>query len=214
MAKHKVIPRAPRQAKGGGRPDTAVDPEIDLDNTLGPRLRALRTRLGLSLRGLAERAGVTFGAVSQIENGHSSPSVGTLKKILAALDTTLGEFFASTSATPRPAGFVHRVGDLVNVTGGSGIKFLTLPGQARDKSLQMMWEVYPRGKGTGSEYYVHAGEEGGFCVQGAIELIVDGRRELLGPGDAYYFDSTLPHSFKNVGLQTAIIVSACTPPSF
>ncbi len=206
MPPRKVTAATPRPNRN--------DVEADLDTTLGPRLRALRTRLGLSLRGLADRAGVTFGAVSQIENGHSSPSVGTLKKILAALDTTLGEFFASASEGTKPASFVHRVPELLNVSGGSGIRFLTPPGQARDKALQIMWEVYPRGKGTGPEYYAHAGEEGGFCVQGAIELIVDGRRELLGPGDAYYFDSTLPHSFKNVGLQTAIIVSACTPPSF
>jgi transcriptional regulator with XRE-family HTH domain len=202
MPTHKSITTSPR-----------YDVE-DLDATLGPRLRALRTRLGLSLRGLAVRAGVTFGAVSQIENGHSSPSVATLKKILAALDTTLGAFFASSGDEPKHSGFVHRAGDLVNVTRGSGIKFLTLPGQTRDRTVQLMWEIYPRGKGTGAEYYVHAGEEGGFCVQGAIELIVDGRRELLGPGDAYYFDSTLPHSFKNVGLQTATIASACSPPSF
>lgn len=181
---------------------------------LGPRLKALRLRQGFSLRALAERAGVTFGAVSQIENERSSPSVSTLKRILAALDTTLGEFFALQEAAPREPGFVYRSSGLVNLVAGSGMKYLSLPGQARDRALQLMWEIYPRGKGTGRQDYAHAGEEGGFCVQGAIELVVDGRRELLGPGDAYYFDSSLPHSFKNAGLTTAVIVSACTPPSF
>jgi mannose-6-phosphate isomerase-like protein (cupin superfamily) len=36
----------------------------------------------------------------------------------------------------------------------------------------------------------------------------------LEPGDAYYFDSRLPHRFRNVGEEECEVVSACTPPSF
>jgi transcriptional regulator with XRE-family HTH domain len=182
--------------------------------SLGDRLKALRQGQGLSLRALADRSGVTYGALSHIENGRSSPAVSTLKKVLAALDTTLGEFFAADEGPRREPRFVFRAGELVNLLGRSPMKYLSVPGAPRDRALQLMWEVYPPGKGTGADDYVHAGEEGGFCVTGRIELVVDGHRGLLGPGDAYYFDSTLPHSFRNVGATVAIVVSACTPPSF
>ena len=41
-----------------------------------------------------------------------------------------------------------------------------------------------------------------------------GQRGVLGPGDAYYFESKTPHRFRNVGKTEAILVSANTPPSF
>ena len=46
-----------------------------------------------------------------------------------------------------------------------------------------------------------------------LELTVDGERHVLGPGDAYYFDSSRPHHFRNVGTDCCEVVSACSPPS-
>ena len=37
---------------------------------------------------------------------------------------------------------------------------------------------------------------------------------MLGPGDAFYFDSRLPHRFRNPGNEECEVVTACTPPSF
>jgi len=37
---------------------------------------------------------------------------------------------------------------------------------------------------------------------------------VLGPGDAYYFDSREPHRFRNAGDTPCELISACTPPSF
>ena len=59
----------------------------------------------------------------------------------------------------------------------------------------------------------HAGEEGGVVVRGRLELTVDAERYVLGPGDAYYFDSSRPHHFRNVGTERCEVVSACSPPS-
>ncbi len=59
----------------------------------------------------------------------------------------------------------------------------------------------------------HRGEEGGVVVRGRLELTVDGQRHVLGPGDAYYFDSSRPHHFRNTGTERCEIVSACSPPS-
>ena len=58
------------------------------------------------------------------------------------------------------------------------------------------------------------GEEWGVVVQGSLELTVGDRVELLGPGEGYYFESSRPHRFRNVGDDELVIVSANTPPSF
>jgi mannose-6-phosphate isomerase-like protein (cupin superfamily) len=61
---------------------------------------------------------------------------------------------------------------------------------------------------------VHRGEEGGVVVRGRLEVTVAGNTRVLGPGEAYYFASQLPHRFRNVGRETCEIISASTPPSF
>jgi len=186
------------------------------DNEVGSRLRALRSARGLSLRALAERCAVTAAALSQIENGRSSPSVSTLKKILAALDLTLADFFTGGQAqgAPEVPGVVVPGGRLVNVASGRGLQYLSLPGTRDGRAIQIMHEIYAPGADTGPELYSHVGEEAGFCVSGTIEVTVDGRAEMLKPGDAFYFSSNLPHRWRNVGAASARMISACTPPTF
>ncbi|MHC4917765.1 MAG: cupin domain-containing protein [Planctomycetota bacterium] len=191
----------------------STQPESIPDADVGTRLRELRSSRGLSLRALAESSGVTASALSQIENGKNSPSVSTLKKVLGALGTTLGEFFAQEEP-PDESGFVFRAVQMVNVASGRGLEYLSLPGATAGRALQIMDEHYAPRADTGPELYTHAGEEGGICIAGNIELTVNGRRETLGPGDGFYFSSSLPHRWRNVGKSPARMISACTPPSF
>jgi mannose-6-phosphate isomerase-like protein (cupin superfamily) len=51
-------------------------------------------------------------------------------------------------------------------------------------------------------------------VRGTIELTIDGQANILSAGDGYYFPSTLPHRFRNIGPEEAEIISANTPASF
>jgi transcriptional regulator with XRE-family HTH domain len=60
---------------------------------LGFRLKEIRQRAGLSLRELARQAGVSPSLVSQIENGKSQPSVGTLYTFARLLGVSVDELF-------------------------------------------------------------------------------------------------------------------------
>jgi mannose-6-phosphate isomerase-like protein (cupin superfamily) len=75
-------------------------------------------------------------------------------------------------------------------------------------------EIMPPGSDTGASMLSHDGEEGGVVVQGQVELTVGDQVRVLGPGEAYYFESRQPHRFRNVGRDEAILVSANTPPTF
>ena len=61
---------------------------------------------------------------------------------------------------------------------------------------------------------MHEGQEGGVVLKGRIEVTVGNDVRVLGPGDSYYFDSKLPHRFRNVGGDICEIVSASSPPTF
>src|SRR3546814_15598284 len=81
----------------------------------------------------------------------------------------------------------------------------------RGRKLQMLWECYQPGADTGRVVLSHEGEECGLVISGRLEVIVDGERRVLGPGDAYSFDSDRLHRFRCVGDEHVYIVSACTP---
>lgn len=177
---------------------------------VGSRLKAARTAFGLSQRELAKRAGVTNGMISLIEQERVSPSVGSLQKILGAFPMTLAEFF--TRDLSGPSEVVYRGAELPNM-GTGPIEFRLVAAPRRDRKMSILSEVYAPGADTGEDLLTHAGEEGGVIVEGELELTVAGRTWRLAPGDAYYFDSRLPHRFRNTGAVPARLVSANTPPS-
>src|ERR1700681_2990127 len=98
---------------------------------------------------------------------------------------------------------------------GSGDVEIFLVGAGlRHRAMSVLHEVYPPGADTGPQMLSHAGEEGGVITKGKIEITVAQRVKMLGPGDAYYFESRLPHRFRNRGTAPCEIISANSPPTF
>jgi transcriptional regulator with XRE-family HTH domain len=177
---------------------------------VGKQLRAVRLAFGLSQRELAKRAGVTNGMISLIEQDRVSPSIGSLQKILGAFPMTMAEFFTRDMAGDQSV--VFRAAELPDV-GTGDIRYRLVAASKSDRKMSILHETYEPDTDTGEDLLTHSGEEGGVVVEGELELTVAGNTWLLGPGDAYYFDSRLPHRFRNVGKVPARIVSANTPPS-
>jgi len=80
--------------------------------------------------------------------------------------------------------------------------------------LQILYERYRPGADTGQSMLSHDAEEGGIVLKGRLEITVGEQVQTLSAGDAYRFNSRLPHRFRNTGNEECVIVSACTPPSF
>lgn len=178
---------------------------------VGGRLRQLRLARGLSQRELAKRAGVTNSTISLIEQNSVSPSVSSLKKILDALPVSISAFFAGDE--PSAPQTFYRARELTEI-GDGRLSFRLVAARRPERQMSIIHERYPPGADTGEEMLEHAGEEGGVVVAGEIEITVNGESEVLGVGDAYYFDSRLPHRFRNPGEAECVIVSANTPPGF
>ena len=178
---------------------------------LGARLRGVRDSHGLSQRELARRAGVTNGMISLIEQNRTSPSVGSLKKVLDGIPVSLADFFAGETNTGPKIFFEAK--DLLEISGGD-ISYRQVGGDLTDKGLQMIHERYAPGADTGRAMLSHEAEECGIIIEGQLEVTVGNQQKVLGPGDAYSFDSRQAHRFRNISDEDCIIVSACTPPSF
>ncbi|HLS80469.1 MAG TPA: cupin domain-containing protein [Steroidobacter sp.] len=179
---------------------------------IGGRLRAVRTMYGLSQRELAKRAGVTNGAISLIEQNRVSPSISSLKKVLDGVPMSLAEFF-TLDLEANPQVFYGRE-ELIDIGGDGEVSLRLVAARRANRQMSIMHERYRPNADTGADMLSHKGEEGGVVVKGRIELTIGGQSRILGPGDAYYFASAVPHRFRNVGDEPCEIVSASTPPTF
>ena len=178
---------------------------------IGSRLKALRTRHGLSQRRLARNSGVSNATISLIEHDRTDPSMGLLKRILDSMGVSFADFFASGTRQPEKYFFANN--ELTEI--GSGpISFLQVGSDLSESNLQIIYERYEPGADTGQSMLSHEAEEGGIILSGRLDVTVADQVRSLSAGDAYRFNSRLPHRFRNTGSQDCVLVSACTPPSF
>jgi len=182
-----------------------------MDITTGERLKIARQRAGLSQRALAKKAGVGNATVSLIESDRINPSVSALKRILDAIAMPLSDFFAIDEKASEEK--VFKASSLTEI-GRGGISFRQIGKDLSGRALQLLYETYQPGADTGKIMLRHDGEEAGFVISGRIELTIGSTLHILNAGDAYYFKSIEPHRFRNATTKPAVIVSACTPPTF
>ena len=103
---------------------------------LGPRVRALREAMDLSLRDLAERSGVSAPMLSQVERGETSPTLLIATRIAAGLELRLSQLLRldEDGAVTVVRATERRKGP--NRAKGHGYEILTppLPGQRAELS--------------------------------------------------------------------------------
>ena len=179
---------------------------------VGARLQQVRKVKGISQRELAKRVGVTNSTISLIEQNRVSPSVGSLKKVLDGIPMTLAEFFTIDVGDSADHCF-YTTEEQPNV-GQGDMQYFLVGADHHQRQMTIMREVLAPGADTGEDCLQHEGEEGGVVVSGRVEVSVGDSSQILGPGEAYYFNSQVPHRFRNVGEEEAVLVSAVTPASF
>jgi transcriptional regulator with XRE-family HTH domain len=177
-----------------GRPGaTAGEPAV------GSRIHALRDAMGLSLRDLADRSGVSAPMLSQVERGETSPTLAVAAKIAAGLDLTLSQLLRLDEGQHV---VVSRAGERRRSRrGGHRFEELTppLPGQRADVSLHTLEAGATTGGPGDPPIHEPGSRETAVVLTGRLVLVVDGTRRELGAGDSVTFDADLPHHFENDG---------------
>lgn len=80
---------------------TAASDEGDTVALLGATVKAARKQLDLSVQGLAQRAGVSLGLVSQLERGLGNPSLHSIQRLASALGVSVTRLLEPPAEEPR-----------------------------------------------------------------------------------------------------------------
>jgi transcriptional regulator with XRE-family HTH domain len=182
---------------------TAVEPLP----SVGPRVKALREAMSLSLRDLSLRSGVSAPMLSQVERGETSPTLAVAGRIASGLDLSLsqllrldegGEVSVVRAADRRHGG-----------TDGHRYEILTppLPGQRAEVSRHTLAPGAVTGGPGDPPMHEPGARETALVETGGVVLVVDGERHNLSAGDCVTFDADLPHHFENPDKEEAALLA-------
>jgi len=169
---------------------------------VGPGIRAIREELGLSLREVSARAGLSVNAISRIERGDNSPTVASLHMIAEALGVSITEFFVKQAEQTviylQPAD--RSASEYVTMqieSLGSGL---------RNQQLEPFMITVLPGHAVDTKPITHAGQEFVYCLEGKLYYRVGDEAFNLEPGCSLLFDAGQPHYFWNNSSEVARLI--------
>ncbi len=166
-----------------------------LDRFLGNTIHQLRIQHSLTLAEVSQRAGISRGMLSKIENGLSSTSLDTLEQLANALGVTLSRLFQGYNLPSSAVQFVKKGEGMEVVRRGtrSGHTYHLL---AYDQGPQKLFEPFLISlEDPGEEFpsFEHPGTEFIYMLEGEVEYRVGDEVFLLQPGDSLTFRGEIPH---------------------
>ncbi len=188
---------------------TQADPDsaerFITEKRLGERIRRLRLKKSMGLVELGRHTGLSASFLSQLETGRVVPTLRNLARIAMVFSKDLSYFFESE---PTPIFRVHRKKDRVRMP-QTGVEpptytFESLGYMVPDRHMDPYFaEFVPLPAQVEPKSHMHAGFEFLYVLAGELIVRHSDQEASLGAGDAVYFDSGTPHSYRCAGSKPA-----------
>jgi len=182
----------------------------DLLIQISSRIKQVRLERKITIQALADKAQVSKGLISQIENNRTVPSLWVLMSIIVALNLDFNEFFKDISQqkkNPHPVifkkqndyqvfekesskGFLYHRAFTRNMQGGP-VDFVLLELKKGAKRNRMV-------KTDSFEF--------NYMIKGSVEYFIDDKRYVFEEGDSLFLDSRLNHKLSNIGKGDALML--------
>jgi transcriptional regulator with XRE-family HTH domain len=177
---------------------------------LGHRIREMRSARGLTLSALAGATGLSTGLISQVERGLADPSLETLRRVAKVLEVPLFSLFRQEDMTSVAVVRASRRTQIKSPDQNIVYSRIS-PGSGRIEVLH--GELGPHSV-SAPEPWAHPSEECLVVLSGGLIVEVAGHDYELAEGDSCYFDSHLPHRYRNPHEEIAEFIVTVTPPSY
>lgn len=174
------------------------------------RLRNLRLRCRLSMRETAILAGVAPSYISGIERGRISPTIVTLRKLLNAMGSDLGSFFAA--GPTHGEGYVFRRQNMHSAADKNRCYTFIFP-RRKGMKLEMIEEEYTPGEKPVFETI--NSDFAGYVIAGQLLLEIRGKDPVeLRTGDAFYVPAGIPLRGRCFKSESTRLITVQVPPNY
>ncbi|MBT4459839.1 MAG: helix-turn-helix transcriptional regulator [Anaerolineae bacterium] len=175
---------------------------------VGKQLRIRRKEMGLSLRELGKKAGVTAGFLSQVENDQVSPSLNSLQKIATALQVPMFYFLNNTQGGKVVKADQRRKLYFQN----SQIGYDLLTPDFTRKMMAFVIRMEPHAKRVALPL-AKPTEQWMYVQEGKLKISIGEETHLLEKGDTIYYDGDLLNEFCSDSDEELMILCCITPPA-
>ena len=181
-------------------------------NSLGSRLRALRTARGFSLAEVADGTGLSASFLSLVETGRSDITISRLVRVVQFYGVRITDLI---DEVPRADSMVVRRDEHRHLySRAEGIDVHLLSPDGRGAMMPVLTTYEPTGNwaefkaAPGTETFV-------YVLSGRLELDVEGHDiVLLRTGDSAYFHADRPHRIRNPGRSELRTIAVVTPAAW
>lgn len=176
-------------------PDQVESESGALERYLGNAIRDLRQRHGLTIAEVADRAGISRGMLSKIENAQTATSLDTLNRLAQALGVSLSALFRNYDVPEGSAQLVKK-GEGMEVVRRGTKRGHTYHLLAYDQGPTKLFEPFLitiDSPDATFPVFEHPGTEFLYMLEGRMEYRHGQHTYLLTPGDALTFRGEVPH---------------------
>ena len=180
---------------------------------IGDKIRALRLKKKMGLVELGKHTGLSPALLSKIECGRMFPTLPTLLRIALVFSVGLDYFFSG--AREKPIVAVSRKEQRVRLPDRAGARevayrFESLDYPATERRFNSYFAEFFPIAADKVRPHAHSGYEFMYVLTGTLTLHIAGQENTLAEGDALYFDSTVPHTYRRSGARscTAVVVTS------
>jgi transcriptional regulator with XRE-family HTH domain len=178
-----------------------------MKESVGKRIRSLRTEHGLTLAELSEKANLSISYLSQIERDKTTPSLSTLTNIARAFNVGLRHFFETSTEA------IHIVRSQEQPDGHesyASIRRLRRTFEAVDSKIEV-YQVVIQPHTLPEELALHTGEEFSFVLAGQLTITLADEQFTLAAGDTIHYDAFQRHTWSNPGEEPCVMIWARSP---
>ena len=173
------------------------------------KIKEVRKSKNITVQDFANKAKVSKGLISQIENNRTIPSLPVLMNIVHCLDMDLTEFFKDIqSGMDGQKVMIKRSQDYQRfekeaAKGFHYRRILTrnINGNPVDIVLLELKKGAKRNQQVKTDAYEYK-----YIIQGQVEYLIDGEKHILEEGDSIFFDGRLGHKPANTGKTEDLIL--------
>jgi len=175
---------------------------------IGNQIKERRKNKGITVQELADRASVSKGLISQIENNRVIPSLMVLIDIIRSLDVDLNVFFKDIGTDKNTKTIlVKRREEYTYFEKEEAIGFhyhRIFTRNIKNSTVDIvLLELEPNANRPMVETLAF---EYKYVLSGEIEYRFQDQQILLSAGDSMLFDGRIPHTPKNIGSYKAVML--------
>ena len=181
----------------------------DIIIQISNKIKEKRKGKGITIQELADKAEVSKGLISQIENNRTVPSLLVLINIIRALNLDMNEFFNEIGQEQQSSKVIIKQEASYQVFEKEAAKgFLykrVLTRSVKNYPVDIVILELKRGARRAQMVKTDAYEYK-YIIQGKVEYQVENEKYVLNTGDSLFFDGRLGHKPANIGEEDAKIL--------